>query len=224
MTTAPARIVLVRHGEAQAALDGVVAGFSCKGLSDEGRRQAALLRDRLARTGEIQADALYASVLRRAVETAEIIAPALGVADVAEDCDLCEIHAGEADGLSWEDAIARYGHFDFSLDPGTPWAPGGESWVEFVERVGARLERFAAEHAGETVVVACHGGVVDASLVYLLGMDRRRFPEVTLYTINTSLTEWQWLPASEGTGWAFEQRPRWRLVRYNDASHLVPPP
>ena len=219
----PTRILLVRHGEAHAAHSGTVAGFSCTGLTDEGRRQAAALRDRLARTGEAAADVLYASVMRRAVETAEIIAPALGVADVVEDCDLCEIHVGEADGMAWQEAVERFGPFDFSRRPDARWTPSGESWVEFVERVGARLDRVAEEHAGETVVVACHGGVVDASLVHVLGADRRQFPGFHLFTMNTSLTELHWLPSSEGTPWAFQARSMWRLVRYNDAAHLFEP-
>lgn len=220
--TALTKLVLVRHGEAKAAIDGTVAGFSCKGLSDEGRRQAGLLRDRLIRTEELKADVLFASVLRRAVETAEIIAPAIGADDVVEDCDLCELHPGEADGLPWPEAIERFGHIDFSADPTRAWAPGGESWVEFVARVGNRLDRLVREHEGQTVVVACHGGVVDASLLTLLGMDRGSFPKFSLYTTNTSLTEWHRLPAKEGAAWQLETQPRWRLVRYNDAAHLLP--
>ncbi|MDQ1375149.1 MAG: hypothetical protein QOJ09_2487, partial [Actinomycetota bacterium] len=104
------RLVLVRHGEAQAYLDQVVAGEKgCTGLSDLGRRQASALRDRLARTGELAGTtALYASILPRAIETASIIAPALGGHDIVEDCDLCELHPGDADGLLWDDYRAIY--------------------------------------------------------------------------------------------------------------------
>ena len=62
------RIVLVRHGEAQSHVEGVVGGRQgCSGLSDLGRRQAEALRDRLDRTGELgEVAALYASTLPRA--------------------------------------------------------------------------------------------------------------------------------------------------------------
>ena len=65
------RLVLIRHGEAQSAIDGVVGGpLGCTGLSELGRRQADALAARLVRTGELAgAVALYASTLPRAIET-----------------------------------------------------------------------------------------------------------------------------------------------------------
>ena len=61
-TPARTRLVLIRHGESQVTVDRVVGGSkTCSGLSDRGRRQAEALRDRLARTGELQADVLLAS-------------------------------------------------------------------------------------------------------------------------------------------------------------------
>jgi broad specificity phosphatase PhoE len=74
------RIVLVRHGESRAQELGILGGHSgCQGLSHLGRRQVTLLRERLAATGELAgASTLYASIMPRAVETAEIIAAAIG--------------------------------------------------------------------------------------------------------------------------------------------------
>ena len=62
-------------------MSGVCGGpIGCQGLTELGRRQVTSLRDRLALTGELAgADALYASVLPRAIETAELLAPALAV-------------------------------------------------------------------------------------------------------------------------------------------------
>ena len=72
------------------------------GLSDTGREQVGRLRDRLLDTGELaEASALYASVMPRAIETAELLAPALGGLEVRPECDFCEGHPGEADGLTW---------------------------------------------------------------------------------------------------------------------------
>ena len=90
-------------------VDSIVGGHEgCRGLSDRGRRQVEALRDRLVATGELRADALYASVLPRAIQTAEILAPALGGLDVRQDCDLCEHHPGEGDGLTWAEFEERY--------------------------------------------------------------------------------------------------------------------
>ena len=214
------RLTLVRHGESVATVTGVVGGEKgCKGLSDLGRRQAEALRDRLAATGELSGtDHLYASVLPRAIETAEILGPALGAdLEIVQDRDLCEVHPGEADGLTWDEYRERFtvpradGVPD---DPYAPWAPGSESWAEFAVRAGRRLRRLASDHRGEHVVVACHGGVIEASLIALgeMPITRAFRTDVT----NTSLTEWELR--------TFDDRdigPRWTLVRFNDAAHLA---
>src|SRR5688500_19004874 len=96
------RLILVRHGEAHAGCSGPIAGRTgWRGLTPYGRLQAEALREHLAATGRVRADVLIASVLPRAIETAEIIAPGLGLEVSSHDCDLCEVHTGEADGVDW---------------------------------------------------------------------------------------------------------------------------
>jgi broad specificity phosphatase PhoE len=208
-------LVLIRHGESMATLDSVVGGHEgCRGLSDLGRRQVEALRDRLAATGEVQADALVASVLPRAIETAEILAPALGGLPVVQECDVCEQHPGDGDGLSWGEFESRYRPEGWRFDPYEPIAPGGESVAEFNARVARTLTGLAAEHRGGTVVVACHGGVVAASMISFLGLPFHG-GLTQLFSDNTSLTEW--LLADDGPG----HPPPWRLLRYNDAAHLA---
>lgn len=202
---------MIRHGESRATVDQVVGGhLGCKGLSDLGRAQALALADRLARTGELaDAAVLYASVLPRAVETAEIIAPALGGLDVVQECGVCEMHpSDEVDGMSWEEFDRRFG-MGPPPDVYAEWAPGCETWAAMVARVGTTLRRLAREHSGSTVVVACHGGVVDGSFSVFgrVPLDRG----FSLQTANTSLTEWV---LAEGAR-------EWRLARYNDAAHLA---
>jgi len=209
----PTRVVLVRHGEAQCHVDQIVGGVKgCTGLSDLGRRQAAALRDRLASSGELAgADVLYSSTLPRATETAELIAPALGGLAVKQDEDLCELHPGQADGITWEDFRERYlwpGGRDTSFYQ--PMAPGAESWAVFSARVGSVLTRLASDHAGETVVIACHGGVIENSFRALGHLSLS--PQYLLRIDNTSITEWE---RPRGT-----QERRWTLVRFNDAAHL----
>ena len=113
---------------------------------------------------------LLASVLPRAIETAQIIAPGLGLEIAGHDCDLCEVHTGEADGLAWEEYTTRYGSFDMEAEPDRVFAPEGESWNSFHERVQRLLERLAADHPDETVVAVCHAGVIMASMRGLLGI------------------------------------------------------
>ena len=65
-------------------------------------------------------------------------------------------------------------------------APEGESWAGFFVRVGEALLRAAADHAGETVVVVCHGGVIEGAFAALGGLPLRRPFDVRVE--NTSLT------------------------------------
>ena len=203
------RLVLVRHGEAQAYLDQVVAGEKgCKGLSDLGRRQATALRERLQRTGELaDTTALYASILPRAIETASIIAPAVGGHDIEQDCDFCELHPGEADGLLWDDYRTTYAIEPW--DPERPMSPGGESWFTFVERVRTALHALVARHADDTVVIGCHGGVIIGSMLTGFGLPPAAGEHFRHGPENTSVTEWR------------IEDDAWRLIRYNDHAHLA---
>jgi probable phosphoglycerate mutase len=206
-----ARIVLVRHGEAVCNVSGVVGGqMGCTGLTDLGRRQVRAVADRLERTGELGVvDALYASVLPRAIETAGILASALKVdpSQITQDCDLCELHPGEADGMRWQQVIDAFGVPDWDNDPELLIAPGGESWTGFVARVSRTLQGLAQRHAGEVVVAAVHAGVIEASLIGLLQIPPAAGRRGWVRIGHASLTEWEWEPKGS----------RWVLVRVADA-------
>jgi len=203
------RLVLVRHGEAHAGFTGVVAGQrGCEGLTPHGRRQAEALRDFLAESGRIGADVLMASELRRAIETAEIIAPGLRMETFSRHCDLCEVHTGVADGLEWAEYGLRYGTFDMEAEPDRVFAPEGESWNGFHHRVRSMLERIAEELPERVVVAVCHAGVIQASLRVLLGSVGRG---AQVQPTNTGLTEWEYDGA----------RGRWTLHSFNETAHLL---
>src|SRR5688572_14981478 len=121
------RLILVRHGDAYAGFDSVISGpRGCLGLTDRGRRQAEALHEYLAVSGRVQADVLLASELPRAIETASIIAGGLGMEAFAQACDLCEVHTGAADGLTWAEYATQYGSFDMEAEPDRVFAPEGE--------------------------------------------------------------------------------------------------
>jgi probable phosphoglycerate mutase len=209
-------MVLVRHGEAVCNVSGVCGGpVGCTGLTDRGRAQVAVLAARLTETGELAgADALYSSVLPRAVESAEILAPALRAPDggapiePVQECGFCELHCGDADGLDWGDFSARFGNPDWDTDPDRIIAPGGESWTGFVNRVSDTLDTVATRHPGQLVVVACHAGVVEASLLAKLPVVRgREGARMKLRTQHASLTTWE---VDDGD---------WKLIGYNDGAH-----
>ncbi len=206
------RLLLVRHGESQAQVDRVVGGpTGCTGLSELGRRQVAALAGRWQGSG-LAADRLLSSTLPRAVETAEVLAPALGGLTVERHPELVELEPGECDGLSWDDYQDRYG-VDMRADPYAVLSPGGESVAGFLLRVGRSLHCIAVDHAGATVVVACHGGIVDGSLTCFLGVAVQRAADLDLRSTNSGVTEWV-VEAEKG-------KPlHWALRRYNDTAHL----
>ncbi|MDW3217759.1 MAG: histidine phosphatase family protein [Acidimicrobiales bacterium] len=204
------QLTLIRHGDAFAGLHGIIAGpKGCRGLTEIGRHQAAALRDDIEARGHVTADVLLASVLPRAIETAEIIAPALGV-DVADhDCELCEVHTGEADGLDWAIYTERYGPVDMTLEPDRLFAPQGESWNSFHDRVRRLLDRLAATYPHERVVAVCHAGVIMASLRVLLPFAHSA-TGAQLRPSNTGLTRWEHDPSSGA----------WTLHSFNETTHL----
>jgi probable phosphoglycerate mutase len=204
------RLILVRHGDAHASLSGVIAGpRGCTGLTDLGRGQAEALRDHLLGSGHLKADVLMSSVLPRAVETAQVIAPGLGFEEFSQDCDLCEVHTGEADGVEWSDYATLYGDLDMLAEPDRVFAPGGESWNSFHDRVLRTFERLARDHVGQTVVAVCHAGLIMASIRNLFDMPHPG-TGARLQPTNTGLTEWEHEPSLD----------RWTLHSFNDTSHL----
>ncbi|MGI8687978.1 MAG: histidine phosphatase family protein [Thermomicrobiales bacterium] len=206
-------LYLIRHGEAITNVEPIMGGMrGDTGLSPLGIQQAEALRDRLAESQEIAADVLIASTLPRARQTAEIIAPALGLPIVWED-DVQEMRVGEADGMRLDAFAARYGVPDYERDPYRPLAPGGESWAQFLLRVGTTLHRIADEHGGKTVVIICHGGIIDGSMICFFGMNTQAVPAADLHTHNTSITHWERRARPD-------RPPRWRLIAYNDVAHL----
>jgi probable phosphoglycerate mutase len=205
-------LYLIRHGEAVGNVRPILAGLRDPGLTSHGVSQAERLRDRLAATQEIAADVLIASTMPRARQTAEIIAPSLGLPIIFDD-EVQELRLGEADGMSTKNAWEKFGLPDFINHPLRPIAPGGESWGQFTLRVSNALYRIIQEHAGKTVVVVCHGGVIDTSFLYFFQKPSMVLPVVEFSTHNTSITHWEQRTRDGLT--------RWRLIKYNDTAHLI---
>jgi probable phosphoglycerate mutase len=204
-------LYLIRHGEAFSNVQPILGGMKGdRGLTPRGVAQAERLRERLA-DGEIQADVLIASTLPRARQTAEIIQPSLGLPIVFDD-EVQELMIGEADGMTNTDAWARFGIPDFDQFPLRKIAPGGESWGEFTLRVSRVLSRITEEHAGKTIVIVCHGGVIDCSFVHFFRIPGLVLPPTDFHTRNTSLTHWELVQR--------RNQSIWRLNSYNDIAHL----
>ncbi len=213
-SASPTRLVLIRHGESVVTVNSVIGGVrTCVGLSDLGRQQAERLRDRFAGSADVVADVLLSSDFPRAIETAEIIKPAFSLDAASGEFErlsgLGEHDPGpEIDGMTFAAYVERFGTPDWSGDPHVEMFPGGETTHQFHLRVHSALDDVIDRHTGSSVVISCHGGVVDATFRYLLCLPKTGGFE--LQALNTSITEF--VATSSGA---------WRLVRYNDAAHLV---
>jgi broad specificity phosphatase PhoE len=154
-------IMLLRHGESEGNLAGRMQGRLDFPLTALGREQAARAGEFLLTRGGRFA-AVYASPLKRAFETASIVA-AQGVRpEPTPDEELPEIGAGVIEGLNEAEIRERYPEFmQRSLtETGDFSAYGGESYAQVQARVQRCFARIVARHrsADERVLLVGHGG------------------------------------------------------------------
>ncbi|BCV21194.1 alpha-ribazole phosphatase [Moorella sp. Hama-1] len=163
------RVYLVRHGETEWNHTMRYQGHSDIALSATGRRQAELLRERFR---GIKLDAIYASDLNRAKETAAVIAAPHGL-QVQEVPALRELNFGAWEGLTYQEIIASYPREldTWRRNPGTTIVPGGESFQQVKERALAAFEDIVATEAGRTLLLVAHGGSLRSLICALLGLD-----------------------------------------------------
>jgi 2,3-bisphosphoglycerate-dependent phosphoglycerate mutase len=145
-------LLLVRHGETDWNAVGRLQGHTDRPLSDYGRRQARQLADALAAE---ELEAIYASDLARARETAEIVGERLGL-PVVLDADLREKDWGTWEGLT---PVER-DRVEFL----------GESTEAHQKRILRALERIAERHPRGRVLVVTHGGSMRRVQTAALGM------------------------------------------------------
>ena len=200
----PTRIVAVRHGETAWNVELRMQGQLDIPLNDVGRWQAQRLAAALA---DDAFDAIYASDLARAYETASIVARVQG-RDVIADRGLRERCFGVFQGLTFDEVAARW------PDDARRWrqrepdfAPeGAESLTAFAERCVSAVARIAAAHAGQSIAVVAHGGVLDS--LYRAAARAPLQPARSWALGNASINRLLYTPQ----GFA--------LVGWNDTAHL----
>ena len=202
-------LYIIRHGQAISAVENTIANT---GLSPLGVKQAERLRDRLAATGEIQADVLVASTMLRAKETAEIIAPALGL-PIIFDKEIEEWRNGDAEQYTAKEYEKLFLAVERDQRAFAHLVPTAESWSQFILRAATALNRITQEHADKTIVIVAHGGIVDTSFIFFFGLSGLRFTPAFFDTKNTSITHWVHATLADFP-------PSWILERYNDIMHL----
>ena len=151
---------MARHGETDWNRESRFQGHADTPLNEAGREQARALAERLADDGIA---AVYSSPLRRAHETAAIVAAALGL-EVESVDGLREVDVGSWSGLTRTEVEARFPEgFRRWLELDHGW-DDGESYEELGRRVLAALRRLAARHRGERILVVSHGGPMRAAM------------------------------------------------------------
>lgn len=149
------RFCLIRHGQTDWNFEGRYQGQSDVPLNETGCAQAHDLARQLH--GQSFA-AIYSSDLKRAKETAEIIAASLNL-NVVVELRLREINQGEWEGQLVEIIRARYARLwqQHSVDPASVRPPGGETVGEVAKRVYAALDDIARLQPDSSVLIVSHG-------------------------------------------------------------------
>lgn len=177
-------IYLARHGESDWNAANRFQGHSDRPLTDLGREQAQALGELVAAEN---VEAVYSSPLKRALETARIVAVRSGL-EVVEDEDLREVDTGSWSGLSRAEVQERFPEgFERWTSGGAGWEDG-ESYEEMAERVLAAVNRIAAAHPGGRVLIVSHGGPIRAIQGAANGMDIDEYRRLRPVEPNARLT------------------------------------
>ncbi len=199
------RIILVRHGETMWNREGRIQGYHANSpLSDTGHAQARAVAERLAAEG---VDALYSSDSGRTLQTSEPIGAATGLA-INRDTGVRERNYGIFEGHTFaevekvfpeefEKYRARDPHFAIE---------GGESAIQFRDRIVAAFSDIARRHPGGRPVVVTHGGVIGS--LYRVALELPLDAPRVYTTKNASVNRFK-----------FDSE-RWVLEVWGDVSHL----
>ena len=206
-TPAPTILILVRHGQTASNIHGLLHGQVDVPLTPLGIAQAHAVAARLGQEEGIAA--IYSSPLERAQHTATIIGGVTSHTPIIHP-GLLEIHFGEAEGLSVDEAWVRYPHLQPRDDDGRgdlQW-PGGESRHGFDTRVRETIVEILSQHQGEKIVIATHGGVIGRAVCTFLADESADW--LRYLVGNCSLTQFTWeRPGADPT-----------LVCLDDQAHL----
>jgi len=181
------RLLLIRHAESEGNAQGRLQGRKEFPLSDRGVAQAAALAERLA---AVPIAAVYASPIRRALDTAAAVGSRLGL-DIRTEPRFQEYDFGDTlSGLTWLEIREQHPQIVSALVSGDsefPRYPGEEGRGAFRARVCAAVADITSRHGGgDTIAVVTHAGPI---VVYLLEALGRKYSRPVPFAIdNASIT------------------------------------
>jgi broad specificity phosphatase PhoE len=161
-------ILLARHGETDWNRERRWQGLADHSLNARGREQARALAEKLE---PLPLSAVYASDLRRAHETALLVAERKGLA-VTPMRELRELDVGSWTGLSYDEVKERLpdAYKEMRSRAGRGWE-GGETYAEMGRRVLDAMRWIAREHPADAVLVVTHSGPIRTVRAHALGLD-----------------------------------------------------
>jgi broad specificity phosphatase PhoE len=168
------QVLLVRHGDTQASQADRFTGALDIPLSKEGRIHASELAVRLAR---FPLDAIYASSMQRARETAAFTARVHGL-EVTPVPELREVDHGVWDGKTRQEALQLSGQAqidEFDRDPFHFRPQGGESAEEVLKRAAPALAGLVKKHDGQTILVVAHETTNKLVISNFVGLDPAKY-------------------------------------------------
>ncbi|MFD7959457.1 histidine phosphatase family protein [Streptomyces zaomyceticus] len=194
------RIVLWRHGQTSWNLERRFQGSTDIELTEAGVAQARRAARLLA---ALKPDVIVASDLKRAAATAAELSALTGHS-VAHDSALRETYAGEWQGLTHDEIVARYGEQYAAWKRGEPVRRGGG---ELETEVADRAAPVVLEHVDKlpengTLVVVSHGGTIRTTIGRLLGLESQHWESLG------GLSNCCWSVLGEGAR-------GWRLMEHN---------
>jgi len=198
-------IILARHGETEWNVAEIFRGRTDVELNETGIRQAKLLAEYLSK---VKIDAIYSSPLKRALETAEIIA-SYHKLDVDIAPDLTDFNFGKWQGLSHQEVKGKYKklYTEWINHPDRVKMPAGESLEDVRKRATRVVARVIARYA-ETVVLVSHRVVNKVLICALLGLDNSHFWNIKLDTCGITI-------------FTYVDK-QFTLTKHNDTSYLKP--
>lgn len=179
------RLLLARHGQTDWNRDGLFQGHADIPINETGRTQAHALAERLA---EETIDAIHASDLLRAAESARIIGERIGIEPRLSEA-WREIDVGSLTGMNFREAPVHMREvLSAAARSDDPIAPGVETFAQIATRMRGAYEELGREHEGGTVLVVGHGGTLKVLIAHLIGLPPQHIDRLSLRG-NASLTE-----------------------------------
>jgi len=197
-------VLLVRHGQTKSNITGYFMGWSNEDISDLGYAQVRSLSSRLAK---FPIDTIYTSPLKRAMNTARILAEPhkleLNVLD-----DLTEIGLGDWQGLHRDEVSQKWPEIwsQSRIDPSVVTFPNGENFQQLTERAVRAFNRIVADNTNRHTLAVTHDAVIRVLAAHVLGTSNSIYRHMEINNASLSVIR--------------VEDDRMRLVTLNDTAHL----